>query len=511
MTAPATKTFLVKGFRITRNSVFPEAELLALLKDCVGKALSLADLEQAAVVVTRFYRDHGYFVARAYVPAQDVKDGIVEITVLEGKLDRISLQSADGIRLRDVVVEKALSAALPAGGLIRMRDLERGLLLLKDLPGVEVHSLLLPGSALGTTVIAVEANEGPLVSGSIDFDDYGSKYTGPLRLGASFNLNDPSGYGDLLNLRATASQGTRYGRLAYQIPGGASGLKLGVAYAETRYTLCCDFASLQASGAAQTATLNAQYPFLRGRNANFYGTMAYDAKHFFNATIAGTTSDKQVDAIGLGISGDGSDVHGGGGLNSFGLALSLGQLRLDGWTPDLAADAASAATQGSYRKAAYSMARLQRLGETIFLYAGFSGQLASKNLDSSEKFILGGPFGVRGYPPGEAAGDEGQLLNLELRYDVRPAVQLAAFIDRGDIRLHRNEWAGWQGGNNLIGNRYSLSGLGFALSWNRPGDFLLRASVAQPIGDNPGRDADGNNSDNATNRMRLWLQLVKNL
>lgn len=509
LSAPASRAFFVKGFRISRNTAFAEAVLLPLLKDFAGKEQTLADLERAADVITRYYREHGYFVARAYVPAQELRDGIVEITVLEGRLDRISLKLAPEIRLKGAVVENTLRAALPADGLIRLDQLERGLLLLNDIPGVDVRSVLLPGSAIGTSVIAVEANEGPPVSGNIDFDNYGSKFTGPLRLSPSISLNDPSGRGDQVNLRVTESGGTSYGRLGYQIPLGYSGLKLGAAYAATRYKLCCEFGPLAARGEARTATFNAQYPFVRGRSGNLYGTAAYDIKHYFNETIAGTTSDKTAGVLAFGVNGDSSVFLGDGGLSSFGLAVSSGELSLDGWAPDRAADAASALTHGNYRKTAYSMARLQRLGASTFLYAGFSGQLASKNLDSSEKFILGGPFGVRGYPTGEAAGDEGMLLNLELRYDIRSALQLSAFVDHGEIRLHKNEWPGWQGAGTGVGNRYTLSGMGVGLNWNRPGNFLVRASVAQPVGDNPGRDANGNDSDNTKNRIRLWFQAVK--
>lgn len=509
LSAPATQRFFISGFRITRNSAFAEKELLALLKDFVGKELSLADLERAADLITRYYRERGYFIARAYVPAQDIKDGVAEITVLEGKLDRISLKFSYEIRLKESVVENTLRAALPVDGLIRLDELERGLLLLNDIPGVAVRSLLLPGSALGTSIIAVEADEGPPVSGSLDVDNYGSKFTGPFRYGPTLSLNDPSGYGDLFGLRITESAGTSYGRINYQIPVGASGLKLGAAYAQTRYKLCCEFATLEAQGKARTATLNAQYPFLRSRDANLYGTLAYDTKHYFNETLVGTSSDKTANVVGLGINGDSSDLLAGGGLNSFGLALSFGQLKLDGWSQDRVADAASARTQGSYSKIAYSAASLRRMGQGLYFYAGLSGQLASGNLDSSEKFILGGPLGVRGYPSGEAAGDEGLLLNLELRLEVQPRLQLAAFVDYGEIRLHRKEWLGWQGANTGIGNRYGLSGLGIALNWNQPGDYLIRLSIAQAVGENPGRDVNGNDSDNTKNRVRLWLQAVK--
>src|SRR5262245_8844490 len=109
--APDSMRFLVKGFRITRSTAFSEDELLPLLKDLVGKELSLDDLQRAADLITRRYRDRGYFVARAYVPAQEIRDGVVEITVLEGRLDRVSVKPVGEIRLREKVVESALQNA----------------------------------------------------------------------------------------------------------------------------------------------------------------------------------------------------------------------------------------------------------------------------------------------------------------------------------------------------------------------------------------------------------------
>jgi hemolysin activation/secretion protein len=509
LTAPDTARFLVKGFRIRQSVAFTEAELVALLKDFTGKELALSDLQRAADRVTRHYRDRGYFVARAYIPAQDIKEGIVEIVVLEGKVDRINVRPSGTIRLDGKIVERTLRSALPEEAAIREAELERGLLILGDLPGVDVRSTLAPGAAVGTSALTAEVSEGPPVSGNVEFDNYGNKFSGRNRIGGTVSLNDPTGLGDQLNLRITQSSDTGYGRLGYQLPVGSSGLKLGIAYAETRYTLCCEFAPLEPKGNAQVATVSALFPFIRSRNFSLYGAAAFDDKHYFNSTVTGTTSDKNARAVTLGLNGDGRDFVGGGGLNNFGLAVSAGRLDLDGWAADRAADDATARAHGRYQKTIYSLARLQRLGGATSLYAALAGQFASKNLDSAEKFVLGGPTGVRAYPQGEAPGDEGFLLNLELRYELNPALQLAAFVDHGGVLLHRNAWAGWQGANTRIGNRYSLSGYGAGLNWSQPGGFLVRASLAFRTGDNPGRDMSDNDSDNTKNRAQLWLQAVK--
>ena len=506
--APDNVRFPVKGFRITRNTAFREDELLPLLKDFVGKDLSLEDLQRAADVITRHYRDRGYFIARAYIPAQDIRDGIVEITVLEGALDRVSVKPIGETRLREQVVDSVLRKALPSDGLIRQDDLERGLLLLNDLPGIDVRSVLQPGATLGTTNLTAQLSEGPLVSGNVDFDNYGNKFSGSNRLGMTANVNDPSGYGDLANIRVQTSGDATYARAGYAIPVGSSGLKAGASYTATTYELCCEFAPLGARGDAQTVSVSGLYPVQRSRNANFYITATYDVRRYFNATIASTTSDKRAKVGTLAGSGDFRDAVGGGALNNYSVGASFGRLNLDAHPPDRELDDATARTNGSYSKAAYGLARQQRLGDSFGLYGSLNGQFASKNLDSSEKFMLGGPFGVRAYPTGEAVGDDGLLANLELRYGLLPGLQLAAFLDYGHIRLHRYEWEGWQGANPTIKNRYDLSGYGLGLSWNAPGSFSARASVAQRIGENPGRDVNGNDSDGTKDRTRFWLQAV---
>jgi len=508
LAAPETARFSVKGFRISRITVFPESELLSLLKDFVNQELSLADLWRAADIITGYYRERGYFVARAYIPAQDIKDGIVEIIVLEGKVERISVKPVGDVRLHDSVVEGTLRSALPADGQIRKANLERGLLLLNDLPGINVRSVLSPGATVGTSLLTTEVTQGPRLSGHVDFDNYGNKFSGPMRLNAGLNLNDLTGYGDQLSLRVSDSSGVTYGRVAYQLPVGTTGLKVGAAYSAMRYDLCCQFAALQSHGNAQVTTATALYPLVRGRDFSIYGTAAYDHRHFFNGTISGTTSDKMLDVGALGIRGESRDFFGGGGLNTFGLTLTNGNVNLNG-SPDRSADSTAARTQGGYQKLFYSFIRLQRLGEAISFYAALSGQFASKNLDTSEKFLVGGPMGVRAYPQGEAFSDESMLLNLELRYNVTPSIQLAPFFDHGQVRLHHNLWDGWQDGNTHLQNRYGLSGYGLGLNWSPPGAFLMRLGVAQPIGNNPGRSVQGLNADNSTRSPLVWLHLIK--
>ena len=166
--------FPVERFRITGATAF-SAELLSLLRDFQGRDLGLADLEQAAARITAFYRERGYLVARAYVPAQEIKDGEVEIAVLEGRFGKLELRNTS--RLSDELARDTLSEAA-SGAVIRQAPLERELLLLKDLAGVDSAATLKPGEEVGTSDLVVDITPTRTFTGTLEADNYGNRYTG---------------------------------------------------------------------------------------------------------------------------------------------------------------------------------------------------------------------------------------------------------------------------------------------------------------------------------------------
>lgn len=515
MKGPEGLKVTVAKFRITGATAYSDAVLQPLVASYAGRDLSLSEMEQAAAAISRHYRQNGYFVARAYVPAQDIQSGVLEIAVLEGKVGAIGakIDSVSG-KLSEDRAKYLVSGAIQPGDVIHDKSLERGLLLLNDLPGVEVRSTLTPGATTGTSDLGLEVKEGRLFSGSVDLDNFGNKYTGAYRLGGTLNANNLAGLGDLLNVRAMLSNDDMlYGRISYVLPVGNKGSKVGAAYSNMNYELGKDFASLNANGDANIYSLFASHPIIRSRNSNLYVTAGYDAKDLVNNANNTTTSDNESRAFNLGITGDMRDGTWGGGVNNYGLTWTAGELDRNTVT-DAALDAASARSAGNYNKVNYNLARLQRVSDTFNLYASLQGQLTSRNLDSSEKMTMGGPGGVRAYPQGEAASDEGHLLNIEGRWDLPVRsdwgdLQLAAFLDTAFVRLHKSEWAGWQGTNPNAKNSYAIAGAGLGLTLSKSGDYAVRASYAFKISDNPGRDANGKDSDNTDDDGRFWFQAVK--
>ena len=490
--------FVVKGFRIAGVTVFQESELQPLLQDLLGREVRIPELGEAVGRITRFYSERGYPLATAYLPVQDIRDGVVEIVVLEGRIG--SIQLLNRTRVRESVVAAYLEP-LP-GRVIEDAALERQLLLTYDLPGVApARVVLVPGEAVGESDLRLELAPGRFVTGSVELDNFGNHYTGTNQFLGQLGFLSPARLGDLLSVNVTKASHLTSGGVRYQLPVGGHGLRVGAGYTYLRYSLSGDFEALDASGEARSTTAFAQYPLVRSRQSNLYGGVSYEHRLLQDRIgVTSTVTDKKADFVQLALSGDFFDSWGGSAANAY--ALRYGHGNLDIESPVARAiDSVTTRTDGSYHKWNWNFVRLQGLTERLSAYLAFYGQKAGDNLDSSEKMILGGIYGVRAYPQGEAAGDSGYVLNGEVRYafnleTVPGSFQVAAFLDTGEVTLLENPFA-------PLPNHRRLSGGGLSLAWGRPGDFSLRATVAHRIGN--ARAAAGTDV-----QTRGWLQAIKN-
>lgn len=490
--APAVR-FVLKDVRFSGNSAFAESELKPLLQDLIGREIGFAELEEATARITRYYRERGYLVARAYLPQQEIRDGVVEIAVLEGRLGRLDLKNRS--RVRDAVIERHFDAL--TGDVINEDRLERKLLLLSDLPGIgRAAAALRPGERVGESALALDLTQpDAAASASAELDNYGSHFTGEFRLSGELDFASPTGYGDQLTARVIKGlPGLDLVRLAYQLPVGGDGLKVGAAYSALAYRLGKEFAALGAHGRANAASATLSYPFIRARSHNLNAQLAL-AHRTFEDRIDATMTDthKSTDVATLGVSGDLRDALGGGAINAGSLAYSSGRLDIE--TADARTiDEATLRSHGSFHKLNWNLLRAQRIAQQWSVLLALSGQRASKNLDSSEKFTLGGPYGVRAFALGEASGDQGVLGNAELRFDVEPAVlQAFGFLDAGEIKVNRDPPPG--SGNN----ERRLWAAGAGLNWTPVRAFSARAIVAW---------SDQRTTSGPARSPRVWLQAL---
>lgn len=379
--------------------------------------------------------------------------------------------------------------------------LDRALLLAADLPGVVLTGALEEGRRHGETDLVLKLSDKPLLAGSAVLDNVGSRSTGSERVAASLVLGSPLGLGDQFSAQAIHTQGSDYAHLAYTLPAGYDGWRAGANVSRHRYRLtAAEFAALEARGDSGTTGVEASYPLVRSRLGNLYFSTVFERKNFSNESLGAVTTRYASSTLVLSLAGNFFDNWAGGGANSASLVLTRGRLDLEG-SPNQAADAVTTQTHGAFAKLRYSVSRQQVVTDQISLYATMSGQQASGNLDSSEKFYLGGAHGVRAYPASEGGGTEGHLLSLELRLRLPEGFNLTAFHDSGRVRVNqRNDFVGAS-----VLNAFGLSGGGLALGWLGPGGLQLKATWARRVGNNPNPTAKGMDQDGSLVRDRWWL------
>jgi len=498
------QTMVVRAFRFKGNTLISSEELSQALASLLNQPIDFSRLQSSAVVVADLYRDKGW-VVQTLVPAQDISDGEVTVEIIEAVFGQSRVTGTPGTHVATEVVMSIFERQQQSGQFLNMNAVDRALLLADDLPGITVSGNLAPGQQSAQTDLFLTLSDEPLLAGTASIDNTGAVSTGANRANLALSVNSPMGRGDYLSVSAMNAQGTNYSRTAYSVPLGSDGWRMGINASHLGYVLISEaYSRLDAKGSSTTKGLELSYPLVRSRSFNLSTSLTADKKEYFNVSGGSTTSEYTNIPLTWSLNASGFDGLGGGGANAFSLFVTDGRINLDG-SPTEATDASTSKTAGGYSKVRYAMSRQQQIDAGTSLYVALNGQWANKNLDSSEKFYLGGSSGVRAYPSSEGGGTLGHMLNVELRWQLPEGFNLVGFYDFGAITQNTiNDFAGASAMNS-----YGLQGLGVSLAW-RPGIGLnLQASYARRIGENPNAITtevnQGADQDGTFNRDRLWI------
>ena len=481
-------TATVTGLRFSGNTVLSSEALAAAVGEVAGKAYDLAGLKALAQRATEAYRAAGYPFARAYLPAQALGEGELQITVVEGRYGQIDGGAA-----------QAWFGALKPGAVIHSAALERSTLILSDQPGVQIAPVMRPGQEAGTGDLVVNARRVPAWGGDASLDNHGNRYTGAHRASVSLRYDSPFLWGDQLTARLLASDQQQWlGSVGYSAPlatGVLQGLRGQLGYSHTAYELGKDFSQLEATGTAKTTSAGLSAPIVRSQRANLGVSANFQHKALTDKNgLAGSSFHKSSRSLALSLNFDQRDALWGGGVSYGALAYTSGQLRLNG-AQEQTDIVSGRGTRGHFGKWNLDLARVQNTGvANLSLMARLSTQAAAKNLDSSEGYSLGGTSGVRAYPQGEASGDRGWTAQLEARMQLG-ALAPYVFHDVGRVTFNAETGAL---ASAPTANHRTLGGVGLGLR-HQHGPYSVDAALAWrtrggvPI------------SDTRDSRPRFWV------
>ncbi len=482
--------FLLRGIEITHNTLFDTPTLLALVADAKGKNTSLPELAALAARITDYYRDQGYPLSRAIIPAQTISEalGIVSLRVVEARYGAIEVSNSS--RVPTDLLQSTL-APLKSASDIHDPQLKNVLLLLSDLPGLAINAIYKPGREKGTSDLTVNATALPSVTASAALDNYGNAFTGQERLSASITLNNPLHRGDTLNASLLHSgPGLGYWRLAYEATVNGQGSRTGASFSSLNYAF--QLSSLHASGSATVQSLWGKHPLVRSPDMNLYAQAQYDGLRTQDRSDGKQLlPDRALDSATLSLAGD---VYGSAagaarlGTGTWKLAWTGGQRRLDGNTPDAS----------QFAKWNLNLAWQRSLSPQSALHLSYAGQRAQSNLDPSQKLSAGGPHTVRAYAVGAVSGDSGDIASAEWQQNLSQGGegrwQAVAFMDRARITVNHVS----AGGPNTV----LLHGAGVGLNWSGPANWTVRSVIAAPLGNKSALLA-------ANKSVRAWLELRK--
>ncbi|QDC50503.1 ShlB/FhaC/HecB family hemolysin secretion/activation protein [Candidatus Methylopumilus universalis] len=501
----------VTSFVFKGNKIIATEDLESFVKKYIGTELTFDEINQAVVSISLLYERKGY-LAQATLPEQNITDGIIQVNILEahfGGTSYLPMGNGEKPNVRESRVMDIVYPSSKVNGPLDLKRLERGILLANDLPGIGVGANLKPGQEVGHTDVEVQIENRARFNTSILADNYGSRSTGYERVLVSANLLNPLRLGDDLNATILKTAGTEYMRLNYSLPMGNDGLRIGSNATYLEYKVITnEFKSLEPNGHLAGFGLEASYPIYRSRDKNLNLDFDYDVKAFKNNTISEVTSDYFTRIFSTSLSGDFVDQWLlDGATNNAKFVFDHGKNDLKN-SPNYATDISNSHTHGIFNRAQLSFRRDQFLKNDYTLVIKGSGQFTDHNLDSSQKFYLGGPTGVRAYPSSEGSGSEGYLLNLELKKDLPFNLTGSIFYDEGYVRQNVDNFDASGVVINAL-NTYKLKGYGLEFSWRGPLKTNVFFTYAKRNGTNPNRVQDtGKDQDGTLYKDIFWLRAV---
>ncbi|MCK8815575.1 heme/hemopexin-binding protein HxuB [Haemophilus influenzae] len=472
-------------------------ELAHILKNYVGKEVSLSDLSNLANEISEFYRHNNYLVAKAILPPQEIEQGTVKILLLKGNVGEIRLQNHSA--LSNKFVSRLSNTTVNASEFILKDELEKFALTINDVPGVNAGLQLSAGKKVGEANLLIKINDAKRFSSYVSVDNQGNKYTGRYRLAAGTKVSNLNGWGDELKLDLMSSNqaNLKNARIDYSSLIDGYSTRFGVTANYLDYKLGGNFKSLQSQGHSHTLGAYLLHPTIRTPNFRLSTKVSFNHQNLTDKQQAVYAKQKRkINSLTAGIDGSWNLIK--DGTTYFSLSTLFGNLanqtneRKHNATEDFQ-------PKSHFTVYNYHLSHEQILPKSFAFNIGINGQFADKNLESSQKMLLGGLSGVRGHQAGAASVDEGHLIQTEFKHYLpvfsQSVLVSSLFYDYGLGKYYKNS----QSLAQSVKNSVKLQSVGAGLSFSDAGSYAINVSVAKPL---------DNNIDNA-DKHQFWLSMIK--
>ena len=399
---------LVKDFKIDGNKRYDNETLKGLIKENINKELDYDALLYVTTIISNYYRSEG-FLATAYLPPQDIKNGIVEIKITEAVLGTITFNVDEEKKLnisKEKIRKKILYKVLDGGGL-NISQLDKNIRNFNRTPGINAIAQLEEGKEFGETDIVITASNTKTITGSSLADNTGSRSSGTGKLTNTINIDGLFNIGDRFTFTNVATgnnfqkdkqkEESNYYAMSTTFPMGYNGMQGTFRLSKMEYKLSAPFDSTMPSGYSTEYNFTLTRPLIEKLTKNLNATFLVSRNDYVNNLSTGNNSNKDMTKATFNLGFDGTDTKLGGGVNYGLVGITLGNLDLKDNLSNYSTDQAGADNNGRNLKATFNFNRLQKITNKTNILLKFNGQVAADNLDGGEQLTLGGPNAIRAY------------------------------------------------------------------------------------------------------------------
>lgn len=465
-----SERFFIRQVEVLDNTVL-QAEIDQYTQPLKRRTVTLEDLICLRSKITELYIQNGYVTSGAFLPNnQDLSDGVVQIQIVEGELDRIEISGLT--RLQEGYVRSRLNQATTTP--LNQQRLEEALQLLQLDPLIDqVNAELTVGSTPGQNVLLLDLQEASAFNAGVGSDNYRSPSIGSAQLNVFVAHDNLFGFGDRLSAQYGLTEGLDIYDIGYAIPFNAADGTLGVRYSNSDTTIVEDeFEEFDIESETETLSFSLRQPIVRSPEQELALGVSLDLRHRqtflqgepFSFSIGAEEGESDVTV--LRFFQDWSD-RGAGRVLAARSQFSVGINAFGATINDTGTDGQFFAWQGQFQW-------VQQLSPRTLLLARVGTQLTPDSLLSLEQFSVGGADTVRGYRENQLVTDNGVLGSLELRIPLTadPSIlQLTPFFDVG---------TGWNN-QSPDPDTATLASLGLGVRWSITSNLGVRLDYGIPL------------------------------
>ncbi|MDE1481086.1 ShlB/FhaC/HecB family hemolysin secretion/activation protein [Xenorhabdus bovienii] len=448
---------IITNISINNAQHFPKSNQEALIKQNISKCMTSEDISSLVGEISTFYMEKGYITSRAFLRQQDVSDiykGNLIITVVEGKIDKITINNEEPLTLKMVfpnMKEKILN----------LRDIEQGLDQLNRLHSYQVKIDIRPSGKAGYSDIVLEKISSELSIGlDLGLDNSGQKSKGRDQLNISLQLDNVLHLADSWTFYGSKDLDFRGNHRTWYISSGVS-IPYGYWLFNYQYSKnesyqdipINDFWALRYIGKGQSHSISANRTLYRDGKQKLGLNMSFTSRKTEN--ILGDfklSSGATLNTLYMGFNYNSTLL---GGYFRFNPAITKGLSTL-GATKD---DNFKNTPKSKFHKFSGSLSYYKPLTKDIYYFTSVYGQYSLKNLYSSERLSIGGLYSVRGFKEQYITGNSGGYWRNELNW------KLVTIPKLGELSLNGSLDTGWlkeeiaksSEGGNLTGTSLGLT------------------------------------------------------